>query len=373
MSERRRSRRVGIVIAVLIGAVLVLNLLASGLDRAVGGREPKGVPGSAYATTANGLAAYATLLTRYGHGVSEQRGSLADHPPDPSATFVVIEPSELTEADTGTLLQFVTLGGRLVIGGRAPFYLHNLRDQPPTWSSSGRAQWPARDPLLPGVGVIETAAEGSWIDAGSGTPVVGSFARSLLTREAIGLHGSIYFLADPSPLENAYLARADNAAFGLAIAGNRPVVFAEGVHGFGITRGISAIPTVWKVALVLVGLAAIAFVWSRARRFGPPDKRARDLPPARAEYVRSLALTMERTHDRSGALAPVQAYARNRIARRTGLGPDPTPEQIAQSARDLRCTDDEIAALVGPIGDDRQALALGRASARVAGDDRRME
>jgi hypothetical protein len=50
------SRRVWIVIGAIVGVIVVLNLLASGLDRAVGGNEPSGVSGSSYTTGGDGLA-----------------------------------------------------------------------------------------------------------------------------------------------------------------------------------------------------------------------------------------------------------------------------------------------------------------------------
>ena len=43
-----RTRRAWIVVAVLVGAIVVLNLLARGLDEAVGGNEPGGADGSSY-------------------------------------------------------------------------------------------------------------------------------------------------------------------------------------------------------------------------------------------------------------------------------------------------------------------------------------
>ena len=364
------ARRVVIAIAVVIGGLIVLNLLAQALDRAVGGSAPSGVTGSSYATNDEGLAAYATLLHRFDHAVSVQRGAFADHPPDSGSTVVVIEPQALTNDDSAALLDFVTQGGRLVIGGTEPFYLRSLRDRPPRWSPDGDTTWTDVDPALTGVHTITAAGTGSFTDPGSGTVLVGTTDNALATSDRVG-SGEIIFLADASPIENAYLAEADNAAFGLALAGNRPVVFAEGIHGYGATRGISAIPSRWKAALLLLLLAGLAFVWSRAKRFGPPDRLARELPPARAEYVRSLSLTLERTRDRASAMAPAQQHVRDRVASKASLGTEPTADDIAHAARVLGCTEEEIASLIMPATTDEQVLAFGRAAARVASGDRR--
>ncbi|MCU1468332.1 MAG: hypothetical protein JWM72_4260 [Actinomycetia bacterium] len=356
---------------VVVAGVILVNLVAQGLDRAVGGDQPGGVAGSSYATAPEGLAAYGTLLARYGHRVESQRGDIGPNTLPSDATVFILEPSGLTDDDAAALLQFVAAGGRLVVGGSSPFYLDQLRDAPPRWEITGDRSWTQIDPAFATVREIDGAGLGSWSASGSGRPLVGVDSFALLTRESVG-RGDIYFLADPSPLENAYLDTADNAAFALALAGDagRPVVFPEGVHGYGASRGWSAIPGRWKVALALVAIAAVAFAWSRARRFGPPDQQSRELPPARAEYVRALSVSLERTRDRTGALGPAQRWARTRLAARAGLGPAPDDDEVVAAARSFGCTAEEVNALVAPVSDDAGVLALGRAIVRIGGNGR---
>jgi hypothetical protein len=362
------ARRVWITVAIVLGGLVVVNLVAAGLDRAVGGNQPGGQPGSSYATAPQGLAAFRTLLTRFGHQVDVQRGTVANEQLNPATTVFVIEPSELTSDDTAALLEFVVRGGRLVIGGRTPLYLHNLRDDPPRWQFDGDTSWTEVDPSLSSVQQIAAAGEGSWAAPGSSTVLVGTPDRSLLTHETVGA-GEMLFLADPSPLENGYLAQADNAAFALELAGDadRPVVFAEGVHGFDANRGIAAVPGAWKLALFLLAVAALAFVWSRARRFGPPDRTARELQPARAEYVDALSVSLERTKSPAAALQPTQGWARARLANRAGLGPEPGDDALAKAARAYGCSEEEIAAMLQPVTEQAGVLALGRAVSRIGG------
>jgi hypothetical protein len=358
--------------AIVVALIVVVNLLASGLDHAVSDSEPSGVTGSSYATNADGLAAYATLLTRFDHPVVEQRGPLRNASLDPSTTVVVVEPTDITTADEDALLDFVSAGGRLVIGGTNPYYVKNLRDHPPRWSATGVGEWDQVDPSLGGAQSIESQGTGSWTSTGSGRALVGGPQESLLTTDHVG-QGDILMLADASPLANQYLARADNAALGLALAGpaGRKVVFAEGAHGYGQTRGIAAIPRQWKAALLVLLLAILVLVWSRARRFGPPDRAARELPPARSEYVRALSTTLERTHDPGGAFGPAQAWARDQIARRSALPPNASDDEIVRAARALGARDDEIASLFTLPVNNEQTLTLGRLIARVASDERR--
>ncbi len=366
------NRRLWIAVAVVVGGLIVVNLVAQALDRAVGGDQPGGATGSSYATAPDGLAAFSTLLTHYDYNVEQRRGALSKRPLPDNATVFVLDPLAVTDTDSVTLLQFVENGGRLVIGGEAPFYLRHFRDRPPTWQRDGSTSWTQIGPMFPNVHDIEASGLGAWSSPGSGRTIVGTDDRSLLTYERVGA-GEMFFLADASPLENAYLGTGDNAAFGLALAGDpsRPVVFPEGTHGYGASRGLAALPNRWKIALILVALAALAFVWSRARRFGPPDRSARDLPPARAEYVQALSVTLERTHDQAGALLPAQRWARGRLAERAGLGVQPNDEELAHAARSFGCTSEETLALLAPVSDDASILALGRAVARVGGDGRK--
>ncbi len=365
--ESKTGRRFAIVV---IGAIIAVNVLAQGLDRAIGGNEPSGVAGSSYGTQTTGLAAAASLFTHYGHPVLRQRGSLADATLDPAITMFVIEPQTLTEDDEATLLEFVSRGGRLVIGGSDPFYLRRLRDRPPEWDPAGVESYGEIAPVL-GARRVEAAGHGVWTSPGSGTVFAHTGDAALLTQEQVG-RGEIFFLADVSPLENNYLARADDAAFALGLAGgaSRPVGFAEGTHGYGEARGLGAIPTAWKLSLLILAGALVVLAWSRSRRFGPPDRPARDLPPPRAEYVRALAVTLERARDPATALAPLQQWARVHIARRAHLRSDASPEEIDRAAITLGFTEAERAAIWYPPTDDNTALALGQLVSRLSHDER---
>jgi hypothetical protein len=367
------SRRVAIAAGIVVCVIVVLNLAARALDESVGGGVPRGRSGSSYATTGTGLAAYESLLREYGYATRHQRGRLAESALAPEQTLVVLEPQTVTEDDTATMLRFVTGGGRLVIGGEDPSYLRGLRDEPPAWSRRAPDRYLDLDSSLSPARRVETAARGSWTDTGSRRDLVRQGANTLVTQETVG-DGEILFVADTSFIENALLDRADNAAVALALAGpsGSEVVFAEGVHGYDDRSGLAAIPTRWKIASLALALAALAFVWARGRRLGPPDQRSRELPPARAQYVDALSQTIERTRDNRHAIEPLRVATRERIAAHAGVGPGATDDELERAARDLGLDDDERAALLA-MPDDDTVVALGRASARIAAIDRRVE
>jgi hypothetical protein len=185
--------------------------------------------------------------------------------------------------------------------------------------------------------------------------------------------GRVVALADPSPLQNGALALDDDAAFGLAVTGDpgRPVLFAEGPHGYGRGEGLAALPRRWRLALAGLGLAAAVWLLARSRRLGPPEDEARRLPPPRSAYVDAVAATLARTGRPDEAAEPVRRRARDLIAQRAGLPPDAGPEELHRAARRLGLTDEEAAAATGagPAG-DAGVLAAGRALARQAGPDR---
>ncbi|MCU1429623.1 MAG: hypothetical protein JWL83_3623 [Actinomycetia bacterium] len=369
-SLRSLVNRVPIGVRVVAGVVLgliALNLVARAVDQSVGGSEPTGTPGSSYATAPGGLAAYAALLTHDGHGVSRQRGDFVQAAINPAATLMILDPDVLTENEAGVALQFVVNGGRLVIGGNgADRYLHRLRDRPPIWTLSDRSAFASTHAPFEDITRVNTNGGGMWRRNGTSRAVVGGEGHALVTTEPVG-RGEILFLADVSPLTNANLDAVDNAGFGLVLAGgaHQPVVFAEGVHGYGAARGFSAIPSAWKLAFVGLALAALLFVWARGRRLGPPEATERVLPPPRREYVDALAITLERTRDRDNAVAPVRTALRARIAQRAGLGPEAGPADYERAGRSLGLSEEEAHAMLRGAVTDDDVVMIGRALTRV--------
>jgi hypothetical protein len=367
MSTSRTQRDVVITLVVLLLLVVVINLIARALDSAVGGSEPGGARGSSYATNGTGLSAYAQLLADYGHPVQRQRGNLGSRALDPRALLILTgsdRPEPLRPDELATITTFLDQGGHAVlvevraqdvqaITGIAPDVVGGVRD------------YHEFAPDLGDLRTVRTDGAFSYAPHRDLTVLVSQSDRALLvsTRENVG---DVRLLAEATPLQNAAIGEADNAAFGLALpAADQPVVFAEGVHGYGQRSGLAAIPARWKAGLGLLGLAAILFAWSRARRLGPPDRPDRELPPARSRYVDAMADTLEHTHERARALAPLGEWARNRVKVGAGLPPDADRDAVTAAARRLGLSDAEIVTLWQPPVDDDEVLALGRVATRV--------
>lgn len=363
---RTLSRR---ALKALAAAAVVFAVVAMLINQLT--PRSSGPSSSSYATSADGLAAYADLLTRAGHGVSRLRVMPSRARLDPHETLVLLDPNLLLPGDVSALRAFVVAGGRLIAGGSDPgAWLSRLLSDPPVWSVGGASK---STPLVPipetsGVALVRSAGDGTFTDAGGTLPALGAGTDSLLTVANLGA-GQIAVLADSSPLQNRLLAQDDDAALGLALAGapGRPVAFEEAVHGYGRRSGLAALPTRWKWTLIGLVIAALLAVGARIRRLGsvrPPSPPT--LPPRRG-HVEALALALARTGQPAAAAEPVHRQARALVLRRAGLRASATADEVATAARRLGLNSVEAKTVAAPALADADLLAAGSALAKLAG------
>ena len=331
---------------------------------------PSGPTGSSYATSAEGLSAYARLLTLAAHPVARLEVAPSDARLDPTSTLVVLDPATLVAADVAALRRFVRSGGTLIAGGSsASRWVSELLADPPTWSSSGLT---SDTPLLPvaqtrGVTQVQTAGDGTWSDPGSTLTILGPPGDSLAALASEG-SGTIVLLADSSPLQNRLLAHADNAELGLALAGapGRRVVFEEWVHGYGAANGLAALPARWKWALAGLLLAALVGVAARFRRLAPPAPPGAPAFPRRREHVDAVAIALARTGRPGEAAASVAERARHELRRRASLGPAAGEQELVRAAERFGLDADELRAMSAAQPADGDLLAAGRALAKLS-------
>ena len=358
-------------VVAVVGVLVALNLLFNGL-RTITGGDPGGPTSSSYATGDDGMAAYAQLLRDAGHDVTRLRTPVREAATvGPDDTLVVADPDRMGSAEAEAVARFVRDGGRLVaLGPRTAPALRRLLGTALDWSAR-----PVHDaapivvaPEVASVSSVRAGGRGSWRHSAAGLPILADSEAVLALVADVG-RGRVVAVADASVLHNALLDDAGNAAFGLAAAGEvgRAVHFAEAVHGFGPTTGLGALPSRWKWALLFGAVAGLGWMWSKGRRFGPPDELARELPPPRRAYVDAMAASLSKVKRPNDAVAPLQHAARARIARRAGLAPAAGVDEIRAAARRLGLDEDEIEAVTTVPVDDDEIMAAGRALARLEG------
>ncbi len=325
--------------------VLVLLAVVAGVDVAAalggslgGGSAGASGPSSSFDTTPPGTQAMAELLQHDGYPVRRLEQPLSAGVLSPATTLVVADPVSWDAGQSAAVAAFVRAGGHAVLAG-GPFGSADLRtilgtgDIPvlsPVGVGSARAVGHA--PEVAGVTVVDCdPSGGAWDVVGRTTAILRNGSASLAVAADVG-SGRVVLLASASPLRNALLGEADNAAFALDLAGGhgRAVVFDEYAHGFG-SGGIDALPGRWKWALLLAAAAALAWVWSAARRFGPPQDAERPMAPARAGYVEGLATVLAATDARSvgAAVEPVGRAARAALCRLVGVPEDTGDDALA--------------------------------------------
>ncbi len=289
--------------AAVLAAFLALWLLGSAL-----GGEPGGPASSSYATGGEGVAAWASLLGRYGHPVTELRTPLQSAALDPADTVVLLEPDALLHSEGERLLAFVRRGGRLVYGSSEPARtLPALLASPPRWSTpspAGALPAASGGASVAGVEQVSSAGAGQWLShPGFSAPLESAGGGALLLERRLGA-GELALLADPSPLQNRLLAYVSNARFALDLAGarSRTVVFVESVHGFGQSTGLAAVPASWWLAFAGLALAGALWILARGRRLGPAEQPDTDAQPSRSAYAQALSRLLARTRP-AGELA----------------------------------------------------------------------
>ena len=359
LPKRTEARFVLAIVAVIVG----LNVIAIGVDALV--PSPEGPRSSSFATSPEGIAAWAELARRSGHEVRVLRERPSDASLPNDGTVVLLDPENFTRGQARALRRFAERGGRVVAGGLQPGAWLSGLGAAPAWDEDGsddaRVVVPSR--ATGAAAAVRTAGEGHWRTGRDALPIVAGDDGAVVLLRRVG-DGEIALVADPSPLQNRLLDKADNATLALALAGDGPLVFVEGPHGYGTTTGLAALPARFKWALVLLALSALVLIAARWPRLGPPETPDEPLFPPRRAYVDALAATLARTHDRTAALEAVRSAGRERLARRAALPRDANAETWTAAARAAGLSDEEARALQDITDDD--GIAAGRALARLS-------
>ncbi|MCW3037435.1 MAG: hypothetical protein JWM17_2747 [Actinobacteria bacterium] len=282
-----------------------------------------------------------------------------DTPPDGPAVFVLLQ--DLRDANqAGDLVSWARAGGTLVVAnpqsetaaaagvgtvGRVGHYAFG-----PTTLAPGCVA-----PEIAGVHTLAVDAGDSVLESDAGG--VGCFPISGGTFEVtapVG-RGKVVVLGGISPLTNALLGRADNAAFAQGVFGSGgPVVFGPPLPPGGAPpKGLlGSLPAGARVVLFEIALAAVIFAFVRGRRFGRPTNEAIPSPVPSGELVHAVARLYRSARARAFAGDVLRRGIRRRLRSRLGLGPEPP-------AADNGALSSTVAQLSGGNPDHVQRLLYG--------------
>lgn len=321
---------------------------------------------SSYSKSADGYDTWYRLLASYNVDVAPVRGNLTAAKLDPARTLVIAgDTRDLSRWEIRNVVAFVRDGGRLVVigdpGELGSAITGGWFDRSPFGPTDYRPL--TQDPTTDGVTTV-TGGDGEFskVDA---TPLYGSRSSVVTVAASLG-KGTAIFVADPMPMTNAAIDRDDNALYALRLTTlNRPVDFAEGIHGFRDNEFYADVPIGWRLAALGLILAGVVFMISRARRLGPAEREFRTLPPPRRLYIDAFARALRKAKQPSRSVTTVQRNVRRIIGERSGISPDASDEAFIAGGIRLGIPEDEITAAIRPVTSERTFVLATRAFTRL--------
>lgn len=293
---------------------------------------------------------------------------------DPASGVLLLPPEARNQLDRTAakrLAAWVQAGGRLVeLGGdwtlpSQPTAGGGFVYAPPRRldSSPGTAAMGAGDGSMAGVRQVVTASGARWyvLSGGPWRSALGNIDGSLVAVRNDTGRGEVVALADPSPLRNDYLRRADNLALALDVMGDgqRSRLAVYNIDSLAYMQrnlanqraagGTASLPLSWRLLPWGLALAAVLGFWRAGRRTGPVFPV--EPPPARpgTEFLRAQAHAYRRARANGAVLRYVFDAFRRDLARRTGLPPQAPLPALAAAAPRLGVTPAELQYLLGRV------------------------
>jgi hypothetical protein len=374
----RKLPRLGRLALWLVAISLVYQVSASLFSGVTGSKSSITGKGSSLDTTSSGTAAFSHLLDANGHRVVQLTSSLSPSSTHPYGDLFTLGATSWSPTNTRGVERLLADGDTVTVSGKVASLDVLQRILPAStvqWSSTSANTVTAfaSSPLTAGVEQVDSPGAGTFLVTHASSGLV-LLARGSGGDLALAVHhgGWLILLASSSPLWNQNLAKSDNAAFGLNLAGpsHAVVAFDEYSHGVGVPgKGLASLPGPWRFGLAAVLLSLLVWIVSASRRFGPPQETERKMLPPRIGYVDAMATRLgTRPNDEIVASTNiVRSELRATLTRRFGLPVDASDELLQSVASYSADGSDEFAKMVAlvvqdPTGRD-DALGAARALA----------
>ena len=369
----------------MIAAGAVVIEFALSLVSSVYGTPSRSIigPASSLDTSSSGTSALAQLLGERQHAVRQLNVPVRSASLPVPGTLFVLDPQARLIRELPAIDRYLRAGGSVVLAGRpAVGTLEVLlgRGPMPLWQAAtpGASRAGAPLPQDYAARTVISNTGGSWRTTTTG--VAGRKAGHLRilvggTRGALALiadvgRGRLVLLASSSPLENGLLARGDDAAFALDLAGpaGTPVSFDEYDHlRTSSGSGIAGLPGHWQAGLLLALVAVLVWILSAARRFGPPARANRDLIPPRIAHVDAMAALLASGSSARvvAGSAPLRKAAREQLCQMLRAPLEATDGELLTRAATTSLPSELVKSIVAEPRSEQDLLALGRAYATL--------
>ena len=306
-------------------------ILLAAIAIAIGGaafllqpRTPDSPEHSSNSDAPNGASAVLLFAQAMGLEVDQVEGGYELPQPTWTTMFVFTPTSQFTPDEANRTRDWVANGGTLVYASEngdpeldRAFGVHRLSDA----DVGGKY-----------VGLPDMAGVGAVAGGDSVTPLDPSPAQVSFLRNADGFSvgflqhvgfGTVYVLADPLVLCNAYLGRADNGRLlaNLLNAPNNRIAIDEYHHGltFADLGPQSWLMTPWGFGVLWLIVAVFFAFVLRGRRFGPLVPATPEVARSDAEWAVAVGELLRRSSARNVTLGLLTSATERAVASRTGL------------------------------------------------------
>jgi hypothetical protein len=284
-----------------------------------------------FSAAPQGARAIYLVLDRFLPGVERWMKPLQTIAPpgdDAPGTLLVLQPTApLDEDDANALDGWLAQGGQLILADGSPWNIEGRESGEDYLSRHGFVMdTEARDARLyasPGGAML---LDGMPLAPGDYEPLFGGPDGAVGAQRAVG-DGRIVVITDGYAWSNDRLSRSRNAAWLVRTVGawgNGRLLVDEYHLGTTSTRGaprlvLSFLGTFWGFAFLQAGLAALLFLFRRARRFGPAVDLQQETVQDPLERIRGIGSLLQAAEAREFS---VQAMAQLAAARQRGQQPD---------------------------------------------------
>jgi hypothetical protein len=295
-------------------------------------------PFLSFSADLDGVKAWRELLESKNSRVKEWRLDWSELPVGKNQLLAAVQPDAVSKEDVKHILEWVKQGNDLIL----------LDQQPYEWSSyfpivQGDENMSALDEVRPifregdakdkWTGVVQT---GFRLKPSPEQHVLFSDKSGVLASQMAMGAGHLTMVLTPEWLTNERFPAHSHfeLAWPLFAQPWDTVWLDETHHGYGTTRGLPAVYPAWiKLAALQLGLALLAWLWLRGKRFGPVYTPRAWTVRRGDETLLAVAGWYERLGFSREALSHQQLHLRQLLFERWGLSPSATAQQAANAAR----------------------------------------